>query len=67
MEGGKVVEVAPDLRITWGLAIHHARFKAEEYRAMSEIAQGRVKLALARTAKARISAEWAVGAGELID
>ena len=61
---GRVVEVAPHLRITCGSALHHARFKAEEYRAMAKIAQSRVKLALARTAKARISEEWAVGAKE---
>jgi len=54
LEAGKVVEVAPHLRIMWGSAVHHARFKADEYRVMAERAQGRVKLALARTAKARI-------------
>jgi len=67
LEAGKVGEVAPHLRITWGSAIHHARFKALECGAMSEIAQGKLKLVLARTAKASISAGWAVGAGELID
>jgi len=43
LEVGKVVEVTSHLRITWGLAVHHARFKAEEYRVMAEIAQGKVK------------------------
>jgi hypothetical protein len=67
LEAGRVVEVSPQLRIMWGLAVYHARFKAEEYRAMAKIAQGKVKLALARAAKTRINAEWVVGAEELVD
>jgi len=51
----------------WGSAVYHARFKAEEYRAMAEIAQGKLKLALARAARTRIRAEWALGAEELVD
>jgi len=39
LEAGKVVEVASHLRITRGSAVHHARFKAEEYIAMAEIAR----------------------------
>jgi len=35
LEAGKVVEVAPDLWITWVAAIHYARCKAEEYKAMA--------------------------------
>ena len=43
----------------WGSAVCHAEVKSEEYMAAAEITQGKVYLAQARVAKARISAEWA--------
>jgi len=61
---GEVVETNPQLRISWGSALHHASVKAEEYVASAEIAQGKVELARARVAKTRIGAEWARGMRE---
>ena len=39
LEAKRVVEVAPDLWITWGSAVHHAKCKAEECKAMAKITQ----------------------------
>jgi len=61
---GEVLEVNPHSRIMWGSAVHHGRVKAEEYRAVAEIPQGKVNLAQARGAKARIGADWARGIRE---
>jgi len=55
----EVVEISPQIRITWGLAVCHAEVKSEEYMAVAEIAQGEVYQAQARVRKAKISAEWA--------
>jgi len=60
MGAGEVVEIIqinPQLRITWGSAVRHASVKAEEYVASEEITRGKVELARARVANARIGAE----------
>jgi len=38
LKAEKVVEVAPDVWIMWGIAVHHVRCEAEENKAMAGIA-----------------------------
>jgi len=41
LEAETILEVTPDLWITRGLAVHHAKFRAEECKAMAEIPKPR--------------------------